>query len=158
MLPAAIVLIGILLAFANGANDNAKGVATLLGSGTAGYRGALAWAAVTTALGSLAALAAAGGLLASFSGKGLVPPEVTRDPAFPAAVALAAGLTVLPAARLGLPGSTTHVAGGARFGIGTVTRRARWGTISRILSAWVVTLPAAGLLGAGLGRAFLALG
>ena len=58
----------------------------LLGSGTTSYRGALAWATVTTALGSLTALVVARELLAAFSGKGLVPIEVVSDPAFPAAV------------------------------------------------------------------------
>ena len=43
------------LAFANGANDNFKGVASLYGSRTASYRTALAWATVTTAAGSVAA-------------------------------------------------------------------------------------------------------
>ena len=43
------------LAFANGGNDNFKGVATLFGSGTSNYRRALTWATVTTLLGSLAA-------------------------------------------------------------------------------------------------------
>jgi len=44
------------LAYANGANDNFKGVATLFGSGTANYRRALAWATATTLLGSLTAV------------------------------------------------------------------------------------------------------
>ncbi len=43
------------VAYANGANDNFKGVATLFGSGTADYRKALWWATVTTLAGSLAA-------------------------------------------------------------------------------------------------------
>lgn len=34
---------GTLLAFANGANDNLKGVATLYGTGTTSYRRAFAW-------------------------------------------------------------------------------------------------------------------
>ena len=95
MTPIAVLAIGLLLAYANGANDNFKGVATLLGSGTTSYRRALIWATITTALGSLTALVLARGLLAAFSGKGLVAPEVVADPVFPAAVALAAGLTVL---------------------------------------------------------------
>ena len=41
------------LAYSNGANDVFKGVATLYGGGTAGYRTALAWATVTTLGGSL---------------------------------------------------------------------------------------------------------
>lgn len=118
MLLVGISLVGLLLAYANGANDNFKGVATLLGSGTASYRRALVWAAATTALGSLTALVLARGLLAAFSGKGLVPPEVVADPVFPAAVALAAGATVLLATRLGLPVSTTHALIGALVGAG----------------------------------------
>ncbi|MBT4740885.1 MAG: inorganic phosphate transporter, partial [Rhodospirillaceae bacterium] len=39
---------GLFLAYANGANDNFKGVATLFGSATADYRRALLWATVTT--------------------------------------------------------------------------------------------------------------
>jgi PiT family inorganic phosphate transporter len=44
------------LAYANGANDNFKGVATLFGSGTANYRLALGWATLTTLAGSICAL------------------------------------------------------------------------------------------------------
>jgi PiT family inorganic phosphate transporter len=86
---------GLLLAYANGANDNFKGVATLLGSRTTDYRRALLWATLTTALGSVTALILSRELLRAFTGKGLVPPAVVGDPVFPAAVALAAGLTVL---------------------------------------------------------------
>ena len=120
MFVATIVVVGLLLAYANGANDNFKGVATLVGSGTASYRGALLWATVTTALGSVAALVLARGLIEAFQGKGLVPAEVIGDPVFPAAVALAAGLTVLLATRLGFPISTTHALIGALVGAGVV--------------------------------------
>jgi len=118
MLPLVVLLVGALLAFANGANDNFKGVATLLGSGTTSHKRALVWATVTTALGSLTALVLARGLLAAFAGKGLVPPAVVADPVFPAAVAFAAGLTVLLASRLGFPISTTHALIGALIGAG----------------------------------------
>jgi len=110
--------VGLLLAFANGANDNFKGVATLLGSGTAAYRKALWWATATTFAGSAMAMVLAGKLLAAFSGKGLVPPELVADPRFPAAVALAAGATVLGATRMGLPVSTTHALLGGLVGAG----------------------------------------
>ncbi|MDP6579124.1 MAG: anion permease [Vicinamibacterales bacterium] len=116
----AVLAIGLLLAYANGANDNFKGVATLLGSGTTTYRRALLWATLTTALGSLTSLVLARGLLAAFSGKGLVPPEVVADPVFPTAVALAAGLTVLLATRNGFPISTTHALLGGLVGAGLV--------------------------------------
>jgi PiT family inorganic phosphate transporter len=115
-----IVLVGLLLAYANGANDNFKGVATLLGSGTTDYRRALFFATAATVLGSLSALLLARGLLAAFSGEDLVPPEVVQDPAFAAGVALAAGLTVLSATLFGLPISTTHALIGALVGAGLV--------------------------------------
>src|SRR3954470_15125507 len=94
----AIVLVAaavLFLAYSNGANDNFKGVATLFGSGAAGYRAALAWATVTTLTGSLLALYLAGGLVSAFKGKGLVPDEVIQQPAFVLAVSLGAALTVL---------------------------------------------------------------
>ena len=113
-----IGVVGVLLAYANGANDNFKGVATLFGSGTSGYRRALAWATLTTALGSVTALFLARGLLTTFSGSGLVPAAVVADPVFPAAVALAAGVTVMLATRLGFPISTTHALIGGLVGAG----------------------------------------
>lgn len=115
-----VLFAGLLLAYANGANDNFKGVATLFGSGTTEYRGALAWATFTTLAGSATALVLANGLLAAFSGKGLVPAAVLSAPEFPAAVALAAGGTVLLATRLGFPISTTHALIGGLVGAGLV--------------------------------------
>ena len=63
MTVAIILLAVVCLACANGANDNFKGVATLFGSGTTNYRGALAWATVATLLGSLTAVFLAGRIL-----------------------------------------------------------------------------------------------
>ena len=49
MVIGAVLLLGALfVAYANGANDNFKGVATLYRSGTVSYRTALGWATVTT--------------------------------------------------------------------------------------------------------------
>src|SRR4051812_20411962 len=118
MLLAAILVAVLFLAFANGANDNFKGVATLFGSGTARYRTALAWATLTTLGGSLLALALAGGLVDTFKGKGLVPDAVTADPRFLLAVGLGAALPALPPPRLGLPVSTTHALTGGLVGAG----------------------------------------
>lgn len=113
-----ILVIGLLLAFANGANDNFKGVASLLGSRTTSFRGALGWATLTTFVGSMVAVFLAGELLERFQGKGLVAPELTGNPAFLSAVAAGAGVTVLLATRLGLPTSTTHSLVGALIGAG----------------------------------------
>jgi PiT family inorganic phosphate transporter len=115
---AIVLLAAICLASANGANDNFKGVATLFGSGTASYRNALAWATVSTFLGSLAAIVLSLQLLKAFSGRGLVPDALIADPRYLAAVGMSAGLTVLLATRLGMPVSTTHALVGALVGCG----------------------------------------
>jgi PiT family inorganic phosphate transporter len=53
-------------------------------------------------------------------------------------------------AHLGMPVSTTHVISSAIMGVGSAkgTRGVKWGVARRILVAWVLTLPAAGLFGA----------
>ena len=116
----AVVIIAatIFVAYANGANDNFKGVATLFGSGTADYGKALGWATVTTLLGSLCAFFWAGKLVKAFSGKGLVPDALVASPAFMAAVIFGAALTVFLASKTGIPISTTHSLTGALFGVG----------------------------------------
>lgn len=108
------------IAFANGANDNFKGVATLHGAGRLGYGRALAWATLTTFAGSLAASALAAGLVQRFTGKGLVGDAIIASPAFLASVALGSAATVLLATRLGMPVSTTHALTGALLGAGLV--------------------------------------
>ena len=108
----------LLLAYANGANDNFKGVATLFGSRTASFSVALRWATFTTLLGSLTACFLATKLIKAFSGKGLVPDGVIENPVFIGSVVLGAGITVLVAARFGVPISTTHSLTGALVGSG----------------------------------------
>ena len=106
------------LAYTNGANDNFKGVASLYGSATTGFRTALVWGTATTLAGSITAIFLAGELMKKFSGKGLVPDALTQSPGFLLAVALGAALTVLLATRLGFPISTTHALTGALTGAG----------------------------------------
>lgn len=115
-----LVVAALLLAYANGANDNFKGVATLYGSNVLGYRAALVLATTATLAGSLSALAFGSTLLTNFSGKGLVPDALTSDPRFLGAVGLGAATTVLAATRLGFPVSTTHALIGALIGAGFV--------------------------------------
>ncbi len=116
-----LIAAALLIGFANGANDNLKGVATLLGSRTVNYRGAVIWATATTALGSVAATLLAGHLISSFGGKGLVDDTVAAHASFAAAVALGAGATVMLATRVGMPVSTTHGLIGALIGAGSVS-------------------------------------
>jgi len=140
MIPLAVLGAALALAFANGANDNFKGVATLYGSRRLSYRGALALATFTTLAGSLSALVVATGLVRRFSGKGLVPPAVAADPAFILAVALGAALTVLLATRLGFPISTTHALTGALVGGGLVMAGGAGVSYSALTSSFAIPL------------------
>jgi PiT family inorganic phosphate transporter len=125
-----VVVAALALAFANGANDNAKGVATLIGAGRLDRRRAVRFATIATLLGSVAALVAAKGLLARFSGKGLVAPELIDTPAFSLAIASGAATTVLVATRLGLPVSTTHALVGGLAGVGLASGTLRGGALA----------------------------
>ena len=57
---------------------------------------------------------------------------------------------LLATANLGEPVSTTQVISGAIMGVGASqgARAVRWGVARRILVAWILTLPGAGILGA----------
>ena len=57
-------------------------------------------------------------------------------------------LAIFIATQLGIPVSTTHTITGAIVGVGTVSNagRVRWGVASRILWAWLFTLPASALV------------
>jgi len=116
----AILMAGLFLAFSNGANDNFKGVATLLGSRTTSYKTALLWASFTTFAGSIAAFFLAQKLMTNFSGKGLVPDQIVQLTSFSVSVAIAAALTVFLATRFGFPISTTHAITGALVGAGAL--------------------------------------
>jgi PiT family inorganic phosphate transporter len=55
----------------------------------------------------------------------------------------AGGITVLIASRLGVPVSTTHTITGAIVGVGAAQRLSavRWGVATRIVWAWILTMP-----------------
>jgi PiT family inorganic phosphate transporter len=55
-------------------------------------------------------------------------------------------------ARYGYPVSTTHTISGSVLGAGASTRfsAVRWGVAGNILIAWVLTIPCAGLVAAGM--------
>ncbi len=62
----------------------------------------------------------------------------------------AGGATLLVLSHFGVPVSTTHTITGAIFGVSTVKRASgvRWGVGYEIVTAWVLTLPGAGLIAA----------
>jgi inorganic phosphate transporter, PiT family len=113
-----LFLAAILLCYSNGANHNFKGFATLWGSGATDFDTAKLFATIATVAGAITALYIANDLVASFSGRGLVPNELAGTTSFVFAVALGAGLTVLLATFLGFPISTTHAIIGGLVGAG----------------------------------------
>ncbi len=121
-----IMVFAVALAFANGANDNSKGVATLIGSGLLPEKKAILYAGAATLLGSLAAVWLGAELAAKFKGKGIVDAAILGSALFPLCVGLAASLTVLLATRIGMPISTTHAMVGAIIGIGLAGGGLHW--------------------------------
>lgn len=111
-----LFLVVVILAYANGSNDNFKAMATLYGSSTLNYRSSLLLASIAQILGSATSVILAGALLKAFSGKGLVPEAIAGDPTFLLAVGAGAAITVLMATRLGMPISTTHALIGGLVG------------------------------------------
>ncbi len=67
-----------------------------------------------------------------------------------AAAELAAAITLFASAQLGVPVSTTHTITGAIMGVGSVQRisAVRWSVARSVIWAWVLTIPAAGIMGA----------
>ena len=72
------------------------------------------------------------------------------EPASGFAAQTSAGATIYLATHLGYPLSTTHVISGAVMGAGATKRfsAVRWGIARNIVTAWVLTIPAAGLVAA----------
>ena len=62
----------------------------------------------------------------------------------------AGSVVLLFTAKMGIPVSTTHCIAGSIMGTGVVkrARSVRWATAKRILYAWILTIPAAALMGA----------
>ncbi|MBL4871360.1 MAG: anion permease [Robiginitomaculum sp.] len=106
------------LAFANGANDNFKGVATLWGGGDLTYRQAWFVANGATLLGAILAVYLGAEVAKTFSGKGVVNAEVLNSCDFALAFAAGAALTVLLATVFRYPISTTHSILGSLAGAG----------------------------------------
>jgi inorganic phosphate transporter, PiT family len=74
---------------------------------------------------------------------------IKMDPAQGFSAQGAGAVVILAATHLGYPLSTTHVISGAVMGAGAAKRLSavRWGVAGNIALAWVLTLPAAALIG-----------
>jgi PiT family inorganic phosphate transporter len=71
----------------------------------------------------------------------------------------AGAITLFLATVQAVPVSTTHTITGAIMGVGSTRRLSavRWGIASRIIVAWIVTIPASALVAAGMLYLFMAL-
>jgi PiT family inorganic phosphate transporter len=141
-----------MVSLAHGTNDAQKtmGVITLaliahgsLGTGSQ----APTWVIVSCALAISLGTYVGGWRVIRTLGKGLV--EIDSRQGLAAESSSAA--TILVSSHFGYPLSTTHVATGSIVGsgIGRAGAQVRWGVAGRMAIAWLVTLPAAGLIGAG---------
>ncbi len=148
-----IIAFAFALAFANGANDNSKGVATLIGGGLLSSKKAILYAGAATLLGSVAAIWFGAELASKFKGKGIVDAAILGSTLFPLCVGVAASLTVLIATRIGMPISTTHAMVGAIIGIGIAGGGLHW---HAVWSKFFYPLLAAPLLAIAVAAAFYA--
>jgi inorganic phosphate transporter, PiT family len=75
---------------------------------------------------------------------------VELEPVHGFAAETTAATVLIVTAHLGMPVSTTHVISSAIMGVGSARgpKGVRWGVARRILLAWVITIPAAGMAAA----------
>lgn len=145
------------LAFANGANDISKSIATLVGSGESGYKKAVVVASLAVAAGAVLASAWAVKMTLLFT-KGMLSPQVQLNQAFALAILAGAVGWVLLSTRVGMPVSTTHAIVGATlltglyaFGFDQVLWGSVWKKVALpLLLSPVVAFGAAWLLFRGL--------
>ena len=138
-----------MVALAHGTSDGQKtmGVITLVliagGMQTAGT-GPQWWVVLTAAVAIGLGTYSGGWRIMRTMGKGIVEIETPQG----AAAGASATATILASAHLGFGLSTTHVATGGILGSGLGRKGAdvRWGVARRMLFAWLLTLPGAGLV------------
>jgi PiT family inorganic phosphate transporter len=162
ILIAGLVLV-LVLAYANGANDVSKGVATLVGSGVTSYHTAILWGTIWTMLGAVTAASWATAMLKTFT-TGILKGQIAFSGQLGFAIVTAAILWVLFASWRGLPVSTTHAILGGLCGSAVVmlgVDGVEWATVIKkaalplVLSpvvAFVVTWSLLPLLQATVGR------
>jgi PiT family inorganic phosphate transporter len=142
-----------LLALAHGTNDAQKtmGVITLAlvahGNLSAEHASVPSWVVIAAATAISLGTYAGGWRIIRTVGSRIIRMDAAQG--FAAQAAGAA--VILASSHFGYPLSSTHVISGGVMGAGAAKRLSavRWGVAGSIAAAWVVTLPIAGLFGAG---------
>jgi PiT family inorganic phosphate transporter len=145
---------GTWVAFTHGANDAQKtmGVITLAlianGNLSADTFNVPTWVKIAAGLTIAAGTYAGGWRIIRTLGQRIY----TMQPEHGFAAQLSAGTTLYVGTRFGFPISTTHVVTGSIMGAGATRgiSAVKWGVAGNILIAWLLTLPAAGLVAAAL--------
>ncbi|MBA8795511.1 PiT family inorganic phosphate transporter [Friedmanniella endophytica] len=139
-----------LVSLAHGTNDAQKtmGVITLALIGYGSWTSTTSvpiWVKVACAVAIAAGTYIGGWRVIRTLGKGLVEIESPQG----MAAEFTSAAAILSSAHLGLALSTTHVATGSILGTGLGRKGAsvRWGVAGRMVVAWVITLPAAAIVG-----------
>ncbi len=150
------VLSACFVAFAHGSNDVGNAIAPLaaiifiLNTGVVPIDSLdiPLWILVLGGLGIVAGLAVQGKNVIATVGENII--SLVPSTGFCAEIATAS--TILIASRIGLPVSTSHALVGSVIGIGLASRNqgVKWETIRSVVLAWVVTLPVAAILSAGI--------
>ncbi len=140
-----------LLSFNHGSNDAQKsmGIITLalLSAGVIQTAEVPLWVKAACALAMASGTAAGGYRIIRTMGSKIFKIE----PLYGCAAELSASAVIWGATELGLPVSTTHVVSGSIMGVGASKRLSavRWGVARSMFIAWVLTIPATALVGAG---------
>jgi inorganic phosphate transporter, PiT family len=138
------------MAFAHGSNDAQKtmGIITLalFSAGAITSVEVPTWVIVVSATALSLGTAVGGWRVMRTMGQRVVELE----PVHGFAAETTAATVLVGTAHFGMPVSTTHVISSAIMGVGTSQgiRAVRWGVARNILVAWVLTIPAAGIMGA----------
>jgi inorganic phosphate transporter, PiT family len=146
------LLTGTWVAFTHGANDAQKTMGVialaLVANGNISEFYIPTWVKISAGLTIAAGTYAGGWRIIRTLGQRIYK----MQPEHGFAAQLSAGTTLYVGTHFGFPISTTHVVTGAIMGAGATRRvsAVKWGVAGNILFAWLLTLPAAGLVAAAL--------
>jgi phosphate/sulfate permease len=140
-----VLLAALVFEYINGFHDAANAIATVVSTKVMTPRQALAMAAFFNLLGALWGTAAGGWRIIRTMGHKMVK----LQPVHGFAAETTAAVIIQTATHYGIPLSTTHVISTSIMGVGATKRfsAVKWGVVSRILWAWVLTIPVTALLG-----------